>query len=67
MQLFANRKIRVITIQKNVFMITILLKTLSDTFSEKIFFESRLPTLVGVDLGRPPRNLTNPSFEKFQI
>ncbi len=55
-----------ITLPIHVFMFTIPFGTLIGTFSEKIFFGGRLPTLVGVDLIRPPQNMWPLNFEKFQ-
>ncbi len=40
--------------------------TLIEKFPEKIVFGSRLPTLVGVDLVRPPQNIWPLNFEKSQ-
>ena len=51
---------------EHVFMFTTPFGTLIGTFSEKIFFGTRLPTLVGIDLVRPPQNIWPLNFEKSQ-
>ncbi len=49
---------------EHVFLFTTPFGTLIGTFPEKIFFRSRLPTLAGVDLVRPPQNISPLNFEK---